>query len=207
VRILVVGGGGHSKVVIDAARCAGHEVVAVLDDRTDISDVLGVPIVSDAGHIEADGFVVALGDNSTRAGRFNELVSEGMTAVSVIHPSAVISETAKIGDGTVVFAGVIVNADTRIGDNVVLNTACTVDHDCRIGAHTHIAPGVHLCGKVIVGEGALVGVGSNAAPGARIGGWSVVGAGATVLGEIADGVVCVGTPARPLPQAPIGDAE
>jgi len=198
VRIVVAGAGGHAKVVIDAARAAGHDIVAVLDERTDIAELLGATLVRSLDGVAAEGFVVALGDNRARRERFAELTAAGLSAVPVVHPDAVIAESATIGAGSVVFAGVVVNPDAVIGDDAILNTGCTVDHDCRIGDHAHIAPGVNLCGNVSVGEGALVGVGSCASPGARIGAWSIVGAGATVTDDVAADTVCVGTPARPI---------
>lgn len=201
MRIVVVGAGGHAKVVVDAARCAGHDVVAILDDRTDIETVLGVPITVRIADVRADGFVVALGDNGARSRAFAEHI-RSVTPVTVVHPDAVVAKSARIGVGSVILAGVVVNAEAVIGDDVILNTRCSIDHDCRIDAHAHIAPGVTICGGTHVAEGALVGAGSSVIPRIRIGQWSVVGAGASVVADVPDGETHAGTPARPLLKCP-----
>ncbi len=198
MRLLVIGAGGHAKVVVSAAVEGGWEIAGIVDESGTRTELMGLPVASDASGIEADAFVVAIGDNRLRAERFDALVAAGWTPGVVFHPRATIDPSAHVGAGTVVFAGVVVNADAEIGCDVILNTGCTIDHDCVIGAHAHIAPGVNLCGGAIVGEGALMGVGSCAIPLARIGSWATVGAGSTVIGPVDDGVTAAGSPARPL---------
>jgi sugar O-acyltransferase (sialic acid O-acetyltransferase NeuD family) len=198
VRLLVVGAGGHAKVVVDAAQAAGLTVCGVVGRDTDPADVLGVPVASDPAVFDADTFIVAVGDNTTRASMFADYLARGLSPASVVHPSAVVADGVTIGAGTLLAAGVVVNVGARIGDDAILNTGCTVDHDCEIGAHVHLGPGVNLCGAVTVGEGALLGVGACAIPGASIGEWSVVGAGSAVVAEIPARAVCGGVPARPL---------
>lgn len=196
MRILVAGAGGHAKVVIDAAAGAGIDVVGVLGVPGDPANLLGVPVVTDASTCDADAFIVAVGDNATRARVVDGLTALGLTAVTVVHPSAVIAPTACIGAGTFIAAGVIVNPDAVIGAHVILNTACTVDHDCDLGDFVHLGPNVSLCGGVKVGDGALFGVGSSAMPKTTVGEWAVIGAGATVVADLPAHMVCIGTPAR-----------
>jgi UDP-perosamine 4-acetyltransferase len=196
VKVLVIGAGGHAKVVIDAARAAGYVVVAAIGSPDGASDVLGVPVVPSAEGISADGFIVAVGDNRHRAALFSEYTVAGLTAVPVVHPSAVIAEGAEIAEGAFVAAGVVVNPGARIGCNAILNTGCTVDHDCVIGSHAHIGPGVNLCGGTTIGVGTLVGVGACAIPGTVVGAWCTVGAGASVVDPVPDGLTVVGVPAR-----------
>jgi len=198
VRLLVIGAGGHAKVVIDAARCAGMQVVGIVGHPGDPAEVLGVPVSADASAIEADGFIVAIGDNATRAAKFAECLALGMTPVRVIHPSAVLAEEITVHEGTFVAAGVIVNVHAHIGVNVILNTGCTVDHDCVVGDHSHIGPTASLCGGVDIGEGVLLGAGANVIPGVSVGSWSVVGAGAAVVSDLPPHTVCAGVPARPV---------
>ena len=116
-------------------------------------------------------WIVAIGDNADRK---REAEHNELNYGILIHPSAIISPSAKIGSGTVIMAGVVVQAHARIGKHVILNTGCTVDHDCIIGDYVHIAPGAHLCGNVEIGEGTLVGVGVGIAPGCKIPAWSLV---------------------------------
>jgi len=198
VRLLIVGAGGHAKVVIDAAEKAGIEIAGVIGTSGDASEVLGHPVSFSREGIAADGFIVAIGDNATRARFFADHAAAGLRPASVVHPTTIVGADVVIGDGTFIAAGVILNAGARIGSDVILNTGCTVDHDCVVGAHAHIGPQVALCGGVSLGEGVLLGVGSCAAPRAAVGAWSIVGAGAAIVDELPAGTICAGVPARPL---------
>jgi len=198
VRLLVIGAGGHAKVVVDAARVAGIDVVGIAARDPHPATLLGIPVRSDAEGIDADAFIVAVGDNAARSREYRAALDRGLVPASVVHPSAVVSESVEIGAGSFIAAGVVVNADTVIGENSILNTGCTVDHDCEIGAHAHVGPGVNICGGCVIGEGALLGVGSCVAPGGGVGEWSTIGAGAAVLGVTDARTVCVGVPARPI---------
>jgi len=198
VRLLVIGAGGHAKVVVDAAEAAGHTVVGVVGAPADPPELLGHPVVQSAEGIAADGFIVAIGDNATRARIFSEYMAAGFTPATVVHPSLVVGTDVEIGAGTFIAAGVIINTGTRIAEDCILNTGCTVDHDCLIGAHAHMGPRAALCGGVILGEGVLLGVGSCASPCTSVGKWSVVGAGAAIVDALPERSVCVGVPARAL---------
>jgi len=198
VGLLVIGAGGHAKVVIDTAKTAGLQVSGVIGGESSPPEILGIPVTRDRSGIQADSFIVAVGDNTARSALFAEYLEAGLTPVTVIHPSAIIADSVSLGAGTIVTAGVIVNVDAKIGDNVILNTGCRVDHDCIIGDHAHVAPGVTMCGGVHMGEGSLCGVGSSAIPCVVVGDWSIVGAGSTVIADVPPNSVWGGVPARPL---------
>lgn len=197
-RLVVVGAGGHAKVVIATARAAGWDVRAVLDEspQTHGSEILGVKVVGDTGalgDLEAEGAVIAIGDNRTRK-RLSERLDGNW--VSIVHPAAVVHESVSIGGGTVVFAGVVIQPETVIGNHVIVNTSASIDHDCRIGSFSHIAPGTNLAGDVRIGEGAFLGIGTRAIPGAWVGEWATIGAGGVVIGQIPGLVTAVGVPAK-----------
>jgi len=114
---------------------------------------------------------IAVGDNADRK---KESLSARRPFAVLIHPGAVISPTAIYGQGCVFMPGAVVQAHAHIGEHVILNTGCTVDHHCVLEDYVHIAPGAHICGNVVVGEGALVGVGVGIEPGVKIPAWSIV---------------------------------
>ncbi len=196
--VLVLGAGGHAKVVISTLHAAGHTVVAVYDDDEARwgGEVLGVPVrgpLAAAGAAGVASGVIAIGCNATRkkiAGRVN------LRWLTVVHPTAWIAPDAQLRAGTVVFAGAIIQPGGVIGQHVIINTAATIDHDCVIADWAHLAPGVHLAGGVRVGEGAYLGIGCMAIPARKIGAWTTVGAGAVVVRDLGDDVVAYGTPAR-----------
>lgn len=202
--LLVIGGGGHAKVVIDLAlRCGAWRIAGVLDDGKDApgKSVLGCPILGGTeriGEFLKGGtyFIVAIGSNSIRENLQIAATSSGLVAATLIHPSAVVAESVSVGAGSVVMAGAVINADAMIGSGVIVNTGALIDHDCRVGDYCHVAPGVTLCGSVSVGTRCLIGVGASVIPGVAIGSDSVIGAGAAVLSSVASGTRAVGVPAR-----------
>lgn len=196
MRLLVVGAGGHAKVVIDTAEAAGYEIAGVIGSAEGVTEILGHHVSTDPAEISADCFICATGDNARRAADFKHYMALGYVPAMVAHPSAVISDRARIGAGTFVAAGVIVNACAQIGENAILNTGCTIDHDVVIGPHVLVGPGANLCGAAWVGPGVTVGTGTSVVPCARIGAWSVVGASAAVTHDLPNHSVCVGVPAR-----------
>jgi sugar O-acyltransferase (sialic acid O-acetyltransferase NeuD family) len=194
--VVVIGAGGHAKVLISTLTACGVPVGAVVDDDDTKwgMDAQGTRV----GRIERElggRGIVGIGDNAQRREMARTLSLEWQT---VVHPSAYVHPSAKLGRGTVVFAGAVVQPDAVIGDHVIVNTGATVDHDCVVDDYAHLAPGVHLAGSVHVGEGAFLGIGSVVSPGVKIGRWATVGAGAVAIRDVADGVVAVGVPARAL---------
>lgn len=207
-RIVVIGAGGHARVVIDAARAAGHQVVGIFArDAQTGAEVLGCPVLGRDDEAEkilgrmtgqVDSAVVAIGDNHVRATVVSRL-SEAMPQVAfatVVHPSAIISPTARIGDGAVVLAGAVVGVGASVGRHCIINTMASVDHDNQIEDFASVAPGAVLGGTVRVGTRTAVCLGARVIQGISIGSDAVIGAGATVVRDISDRVVVMGTPAR-----------
>jgi sugar O-acyltransferase (sialic acid O-acetyltransferase NeuD family) len=191
--IVVIGAGGHAKVLISTLTARGLPIAAVFDDDDSKwgMDAHGTR-VSRIERERGGSAIIGIGDNAQRREMASALKFEWQT---VVHPSACVHPSAKLGRGTVVFAGAVVQPDAVIGDHVIVNTGATIDHDCVIGDYAHLAPGVHLSGAVHVGEGAFIGIGTGVSPGVRIGRWSPLGAGALAIRDLADGVVAVGGPA------------
>lgn len=204
--LVVFGAGGHAKVVVDAAERQGGRQIMVADDSEASWGVrlMGYPIHRGRDALlktDRRGFAIsAIGNNVARAKVAAWLQANGFVLTVVMHPSAQVGRGAQIGEGSVLVGGSVVNSDTVIGRNVIINTGATVDHDCSIADDVHVAPGVHVCGQVAIGAGSFLGAGATVIPRVRIGAGCVIGAGATVLRDVPDGMVVVGTPARPVRQ-------
>jgi len=143
-------------------------------------------------------FVVAIGNNRVRERCYLHAIEQGLEAATLIHPSAVVSGSVRIGSGTVVMPRVVINPDAVIGNNCILNTGAIVEHDCRIGDHVHLAPGVILGGNVQVEAHCFLGIGTIVLPGATVGAEAIVGAGSVVLDSAPPGATSVGVPAKVL---------
>ena len=197
-RLYVIGAGGHAKVVIATAEACGFADIEIVDDAAERypHGVLGRPVRGGVAGVLADPTataVLAIGNNETR----RKLATGALCRFAVlIHPSAVVHKSVRLGAGTVVFAGVVLQPDTRIGAHCIVNTSASIDHDCVLGDYVHVAPGTRLAGNVTLDAGVFLGIGAVCVPGVRIGAWTTVGAGAAVVGDLAAGVVAIGVPAK-----------
>jgi UDP-perosamine 4-acetyltransferase len=206
--ILGLGAGTHAKSVIEAIRSRDdYEVVALVDDDLGRAgtQVLGIDVVSGTealDRLRADGvehaFVGVGGilDSGPRRRVHEQLHAAGFDVPAILHATAIVSSTARIGRGAQLLAGSIINVDADIGDGAIVNTGAIIEHDCRIGNHAHIAPGARLAGLVTVGEAAHVGIGAIVIEGVDIGVGSFVAAGAVVVRDVDDGMRVAGVPAR-----------
>jgi sugar O-acyltransferase (sialic acid O-acetyltransferase NeuD family) len=197
--LIVVGGGGHGRVVLEALRSAGREVRGVVDRDPAVATLLpkGVPWLGDDAALVAfpptqyslvNG-VGGVGDGKRRE-VFERFQRQGYVFATAHHESAVIAHAGvELGEGCQVMAGVVVQPGVRIGANAIINTRASIDHDCLIGAHCHVAPGAVLCGGVIVGEETHIGAGAVVIQSVQIGRGAMIGAGAVILRDVGDNVV------------------
>ena len=190
------GASGHGKVIKEILNANGVKVEAFVDDNINVNECGGRPVLHDATGLSP--MIVSIGVN-----RIRKMIVERLKAnnpaiefMSAIHPSAVISPSAKIGEGTVVMAGAVINADAVIGNHCIVNTGATVDHDCIVEDYCHVAPGVHISGGTNVGEGTWIGVGSSVIQCLNIGKNCMIGAGSVVVKDIPDNVTAFGCPAK-----------
>lgn len=197
--VVVIGTGGHAKVVADTIRLEGKfNLVGFANEESDINEFLGCPVQSTVEAFKTALFIVAVGANDVRARIFDDCLKRGLKAVSTIHPSVIMAPTVAIESGTFVAAGAILNPFATIGHNCIINTGAIIEHDCIIGDHVHIAPGSKLAGNVSVGEGSFLGIGTAVIPQIKIGEFSTVGAGAVVIRDVAPSTKVVGVPAKVL---------
>lgn len=198
--VVLLGAGGHAKVLVGLLRAAGRRIAAVLDDDPDAQGrlILGLSvagILDDAADFERTESLVAVGDNALR----KDIVRKRITAqwTAAVHPSAWVDPTATVSPGAVVCAGAVVQPEAQIGSHSIVNSGATVDHECVVGPFAHVGPGANLAGGAIVGEGAFVGTGAVVNPACRLGEWSTLGAGAVLVRDLARNTLATGVPATP----------
>jgi len=192
--VVIMGGGGHAKVVFECVGAQGIPVVGFFDANP-AAKLFDVKYMGDySADVELfSSLVLAIGNNETRS-KIADFVKHEYAFV--VHPSAIISPSASVGNGCMVFHRGIIQASCRIGNHVILNTGAQIDHDCALGDFVHVGPGAVLCGDVSIGEGCLIGAGAVVMPGVKVGKWAQVGAGAVVHRNVEDGAIVKGVPAK-----------
>jgi UDP-perosamine 4-acetyltransferase len=204
---ILVGAGGHAKVLVDCLRRQGVRILGFVDRdvRLHGKAVCGLPVLGgDAELARYAGrglwLVNAVGSIRSllrRKAVFESLKRKGHKFLTVVHPSAVLGNGVRLGEGAQVMAGVVIQPDAIIGENSIINTGARIDHDCAIGAHTHVAPGCVLSGNVRVGDETQLGTGAAVIQGVTVGSRCLVAAGAVVVRDVADGTSVMGVPAKP----------
>ncbi len=200
-KVVIIGAGGHAKVIADIIIKSGDEVLAILDDNekiigSQIINELNIKVsgkVADCINYKNAEFVIAIGSNKIRKDISQKYDLKYYTA---IHPSATIGLDAKIGEGTVVMPGAIINSGAVIGKHCIINTSSVIEHDCKLEDFVHISPNSTLAGKVTIGECTQIGVGACVKNNIVIGENSLIGAGAVVVKDILEPGTYIGIPAR-----------
>lgn len=201
-RLLVIGAGGHGKVVADAALSVGHwDSIAFVDDREDLKEVLGFPVIGKIADLEGlsgtyGSAAIAIGNPRVRLRLLEKCRTLGFGLRPIIHRSAAVSGFIDLGLGCVVLAATAINPGARIGQGCIVNTGATVDHDCELAEGVHVCPGAHLAGNVRVGARSWIGIGASIKHGITLGADVTVGAGAAVVSNIESGMTVLGVPAR-----------
>ena len=210
IKCLIIGGGGHAKVLIDTISSRGLvRIIGILDPEKDKwnTTILGIPIVGDDSAIPelvsqgANAFIVGVGstgNNQLRRRLFELGTQYGLEPIKAIHINSICSEAIDIGPGSQVLPASIINHGSTIGYNVIINTGSIIEHDCIIESHSHIATGARLCGTVHIGENTHIGAGATILQNIRIGSNVIVGAGSVVLEDIRNNSIVAGVPAIPI---------
>ncbi|MBP1625718.1 MAG: dapH [Holophagaceae bacterium] len=205
--LLIIGAGGHGKVVADIARDSGRwEEIAFLDDNYPDSIILGLWKVRGKTE-ESKRFLkqfpealVAIGANAVRLATIRRLTAEGFQVPTLIHPDASVSRLSVIGAGSVICAQSAIKIDTTIGMGAIINAGATIAHDCTLADGVHISPGGRISGDVQIGECTWLGSGAIIKEQVTIGHHVIIGAGSVVIRDVPDGVKVVGIPGRIIPQ-------
>lgn len=206
--IVIIGSGGHARVVLDICRVTGALVRGFLDHSFQLGQAInGFPVLGDDRLLQDDNFVrshtfiIGLGQQNLRRSISGLLDEAGAKLACLVHPSCIVAEDVAVGDGTVLIAGAIINTGTRIGRHCILNTACSVDHDCSLEDGCQIGPGARLAGSVRCEQNVFIGTGAILLPGISVGKGAIVGAGATVVRDVPPHATVVGCPARQVAKA------
>lgn len=205
--IVIIGAGGHAKVIIDIIlqrkKILNDNLVikGVLDDtfkEKEEKELFGIPIIGKINKISElssnTHYIIAIGNNNTRK-KISQNYKD-IKYITLIHPRAIVAENVSLEVGTVVMAGSIVNSYTKIGKHCIINTASVIEHDNIIKDYVHISPGAILCGGIVVEEESWIGAGSTIIQGLIIGRKSIIGAGAVIIRNIQKFSKIVGNPAK-----------
>ena len=208
--VILWGGTGQAKVVRPIIEYYGSKVVAVFDNTPNLPTPFP-DVELYHGHKQFEvwiksrnrkeiGFCVAIGNphGRVRIRLHDLLVKEGLTPVTVVHPTAWVADNATIGSGSQILAGAVIAPEARIGRQCIINTNASVDHEDVLEDGVEVAPGATLCGLVHVGVNAWICAGATVLPHIRIGADAIVGAGAVVMKDVPDGITVVGIPATPV---------
>ncbi|MCM2678915.1 acetyltransferase [Echinimonas agarilytica] len=206
MRLVILGAGGHGKVVLDVAQQIGrYSEYIFLDDFHPVGSLVAntevVGTLDSFKQFESNSeFFIAMGRCQSREIWYQKLDVAGLPLATLVHPSAVISPSVTLERGVLVCAGVVVNPHAQIGLCTILNTACSVDHDCVIGDFSIICPGVSLAGAVSIGPRCWIGIGSTIIQQVNVASDCVLGAGAVLLHSTESHQTLVGVPAKAIQQ-------
>jgi sugar O-acyltransferase (sialic acid O-acetyltransferase NeuD family) len=201
--LVMIGAGGHAKVLHALALAAGYSILGVCDPllvEKGETHWREVPVLGSDDALKqldplAVGLINGIGQivgSKVRQDLYKRLRQVGFSFPSLVHPSAWVASTARLAQGVQVMAGAIVQPDCSIGENTIVNTCASVDHDCNVGANVHICPGATLCGDVCVHDSVFIGSGAILTQGLIVGIGGVVGAGATLTHNLDSNQILLG---------------
>lgn len=194
--MVLYGASGHGKVIVDVLETLGIPIDFIVDDNPSTNRLLEYEVRRNQG--KYDEVIISIGNCQIRKKIVENLnVKKYITA---IHPSAMISPRATIGEGTVVMHGAIVQTCVQVGKHCIINTGASVDHDCKIGDFVHVAPHATVAGGVEIGECTWIGAGAVVKQYIKIGANCMIGAGAVVVKDVPDDTTVVGVPAKDINQ-------
>lgn len=196
-RLVIIGAGGHGKVLADNAQKNGYTDICFVDDYSS-GECMGFPIIGSCQDLTRlnDGktdFIIGIGDNETR-----KAIAEAFDVnwVSLIYPTASIGMNVSIGKGTVVMAGAVVNTCATVGEHCIINTGAIVEHDNMVGDFVHLSPKVALGGTVCIGDETHVGIGATISNNITICAHCIIGAGSVIIDNITESGTYVGVHSR-----------
>lgn len=206
-KVIILGGGGHGKVLIDLIKTSGEfEIIGILDSQLKARSTLdritvlgGDDLLHELNKKGIENACIGVGsirDNSKRKMLYEKVKHTGFSVPYLIHPQSLVSVNVQISEGVQIMAGVIIQTGCMIGENTIINTGAIVEHDCIIGNHVHVCPGVVISGECIINDRAFIGAGATLIHGIKVGRNSLVAAGAVVINDVRDNEKVMGVPAK-----------
>jgi acetyltransferase EpsM len=202
--ILIIGSGGHSRVVIDIAISIGFNIIGVIDinyNNNDEENIFDFPVIGGVSKIDnfdpiSTEIALAIGNTELRSDYFSNLQNSGYKIVSLISPLSHVSNHVQIGNGVLINTGAIINAGVTVNDNVIINTGAIIEHEVIIGKNTHVGPGVKIGGRVKIGNNSFVGIGSTIKDYINIGDNAQIGAGSVIIRDVESNTIVYGVPGK-----------
>ncbi len=198
-KLLIIGCGGHSKVVTEVAKLVGFEDIFYLDNKFKLDNFNGHNVFKDINKDYSGYFFVAIGDNFTREKLYLNFLATHKSAKEcppLIHPSSALASSAEFSNGSVIMPLTAINSDAKIGKGVIVNTSSVIEHDCVLEDFSSVAPGVNIGGNTKIGTGSAISIGCTIKHGINIGSNAVIGASSLVLENILDDSLNYGVPSR-----------
>ncbi len=201
--MIIIGAGGHARVVIETALLNNYEVLGVIDHQYlgYQESIIGIPVIGGLSELKKydpkdTSVFIALGEGRERETYFNMGSKEGYELPSLIHPTATIGSHVNIGQGVLINSGAIINTGVSLGEGAIVNTGAIIDHESEIGKYAHVGPGSKIAGRVTVGEYTFIGIGAIIIDKISVGFGCRIGAGAVLINDIPSDSTVVGIPAR-----------
>lgn len=205
--IILIGGGGHCKSIIDTINgLKKYNIIGILDiaDKVE-NEICSIKIIGTDDKLEyyykngvRNAFLTigSIGDTTLRRKLYSIALNIGYIFPNIVDNTAIVSDKIEIGHGNFIGKGTIININTKITNNSIINTGAIIEHDCHIGSFCHIAPGTTISGNVVIGENTHIGTNSTIIQNIRIGENVIVGAGSVVIRNIENNVKAYGNPCK-----------
>jgi acetyltransferase EpsM len=198
--IIIYGGGGHGKILIDLIRTLGtYHIAGIVDDGIPLgSNIMGVPVLGGAAILEellkrslhlAANAIGGIGNITSRISVFERLARAGFTCPPLVHPAAFVEASSTLAEGVQVMPHAYLGSEAHVGFGVIVNTGAIVSHDCTLGEYTNLSPGAILAGEVSIGSATLIGMGATVNLRVKVGSRARIGNGATVKQDVPEGAI------------------